>query len=186
MSEITAKPEPPWDAEFVQGILAKVDPPTAHRPPEKRTTTRIWDMPGFVAGCRVTTTFGALPIEVIRVHDPLRTVTGATRRVRRINKITLSRDLLAQHPEAQPIRIKSGAFSRGLPQRDLIVSPGQIFELLGGGFKRPRLAAANIHGRPDITRVPALQVTYHVFEFDEPDTAFVEGTPVFVPVASKD
>lgn len=186
MRASTPAPETAWDAEFLKSILTKVGNPKAEPPVEGRSSIPKWDMPGFAAGSHVMTTFGLLPIEVIRPHDPIRTVGGGIRRVRSTNRIPLDRKLLARNPEAQPIRIQAGAFGAGLPENDLLLSPGQVLLPIPAGNLGRRTAVGDIHGRADIARVPMGKVTYFVFEFNEPDSAFVEGLPVYLPVSAED
>lgn len=186
MRASTPAPETAWDAEFLQSILTKVGSPKAEPPVEARSSIPEWDMPGFAAGSRVMKTFGLLPIEVIRANDPIRTAGGGIRRVRRTNRIPLDRKLLARNPEAQPIRIQAGAFGAGLPENDLILSPGQVLLPIPAGNLRQRNTVGAIDGHAKIARFPIGKITYFVFEFDEPDSAFVEGLPVYLPVSAGD
>jgi hypothetical protein len=179
----TQFPDAQAEAALLASVLARLTPSGGSAPAFKaRRHSVAWTMPGFLAGTRITTTFGALPIEALRVPDPIRTTAGPARRLRWIGKIRLDSDFLFRHPEAQPIRIKANALGPERPERDLLVSPGQVFELVATDLPRHHMAAGSIRGHKDVFRAPQTALTYYVLEFDAPATVYVEGVPAFIPL----
>lgn len=143
-------------------------------------------MPGFLAGTQIMTTFGAVPVELLRTLDPVVTLERGMRRLRRVDRIKLDASLLARCPEAQPIRIKAGAIAKGVPERDLLVSPGQELYLVSGGFPRRQMATQDIRGYMNIFPSPVTSVTYYVLEFDEPVVVYADGLPALIPRIERD
>lgn len=85
-------------------------------------------------------------------------------------------------PELRPVRIATGALGRGMPERDMLVSPqhrlmmaGAAIELLFGEDE-VLVAASHLVGRPGISRVsPAAGVTYVHFMFDAHELVMSDG-----------
>lgn len=84
-----------------------------------------WYLPGMMGKARVSTVFGDLPVEALRVRDDLRTYSGASARVEVVDRIHLDQDFLRKQPSALPIRIPANAFGPGRPAQDMLISPGQ-------------------------------------------------------------
>jgi hypothetical protein len=84
-----------------------------------------WYLPGFMGKSKVSTVFGELPLEALRVRDDLRTYTGASARVQLVDRIHLDEEFLRKQPNALPFRIPANAFGPGRPSQDMLVSPGQ-------------------------------------------------------------
>jgi hypothetical protein len=84
-----------------------------------------WYLPGVLGKSRVSTVFGDLPVEALRVRDDLRTHTGISARVELVDKIHLDQDFLRNNPSALPVRIPANAFGPGRPAQDMMLSPGQ-------------------------------------------------------------
>lgn len=64
-----------------------------------------------------------VPIESLVPGDLVETLDKGKQPVRWVGSRTLSKDRLQKSPNLRPIRIKAGALAKGVPDRDLIVSP---------------------------------------------------------------
>ncbi len=121
------------------------------------------------------TTFGALPIEALRKRDELRTSTGRPMRVMAIDKILLDTDFLSHHPEAAPIRVRAGSLGRGLPQRDIVMSPRQKIVPTTIASASSAKTVEDMRGLPGILPMPPDQTVYYRFHVGEPAMVQVEG-----------
>ncbi|WP_170466170.1 Hint domain-containing protein [Ruegeria arenilitoris] len=106
-------------------------------------------VPCFVKGTLIETENGPCPVEDLSVGDRVRVSSGELLPILWIGEKTLSADALGRNPRLRPVCIKKGAIGKGLPDRDLYVSPqhrilleGWRAELL---FGEPRVFAAAIH-----------------------------------------
>ncbi len=96
---------------------------------------------GFGPMSRVSTSFGEVPAQVLRVRDRVRTKTGEYLEIQKIDRITLDEDFLQYHPGAQPILIRAGALATNIPKADVILAPYQQIDELQlclGGQWEPR------------------------------------------------
>lgn len=141
----------------------------------KAKLDRQWTLPGLCWNASVTTSFGALPAQVLRLHDPLRLADGTIARITWIDKIQLDDDFLAAYPDAQPIMVRAGALGGGLPVQDLLVSPQQMIAVKSNNFKTEVRMAREFLGRPGFMRSPQSMVTYYLFHCGRPAQVMVEG-----------
>lgn len=138
----------------------------------------LWHLPGFGRKTRIRTTFGDLPIEVLRVGDQLAVADGGIARVAWVDKIALDADYLQRNASALPILIRENAADYGKPLRDLLVSPQQELAFGLANF-RPRFrTAGTISGRAQIGRAQVQTITYYLFHCQKPVVAYAEGVPV--------
>ncbi|MES0824721.1 Hint domain-containing protein [Ruegeria sp. SCP11] len=105
--------------------------------------------PCFVAGTLIETEAGPRPVEELSVGDRVCVSNGQTLPIMWIGKRTLSAQTLRLQPKFRPVLIKRNALGKGLPDRDLYVSPqhrivieGWRAELL---FGEPMVFSAAIH-----------------------------------------
>ena len=146
------------------------------------TQKATWTLPGFSGKTRIRTAYGELPIEALRVKDPIRTTQGRMLQVQRIDRIGLDRAFLLRHAEAQPIQILAHALGRGLPLRDMLVSPGQELVTTIGNHPSRQMKAGEITGIPAVAPAFHGVLTYFTFELSEPAFVYAEGIPVLIPV----
>ncbi|WP_226688693.1 Hint domain-containing protein [Ruegeria arenilitoris] len=106
-------------------------------------------VPCFVKGTLIETKNGPCPVEELSVGDRVCVSDGQTLPIIWIGKRTLSAQTLRLQPRFRPVRIQRNALGRGLPNRDLYVSPqhrivieGWRAELL---FGEPMVFSAAIH-----------------------------------------
>ncbi|MEZ5779469.1 MAG: Hint domain-containing protein [Paracoccaceae bacterium] len=157
-------------------------PEEARNTPATRPAPRpvIWTLPGFCGTMRVTTSFGDLPLQALRVRDPLRTSDGNFAKVAWVDQVRLDEDFLSANPDALPILLPAGCLGRNQPRVDLVTSPHQrLLVASSDGQSAPRLAR-DLLGRPGVVRKPAMSVTYTVFHCGALATIYIEGLPVTI------
>ena len=126
----------------------------------------------YLAGTRILTPSGPVPIERLAIGDPVVTMSG-TLPVRWIGWRGID---LAGHPtpeEARPICIRRGAFGERLPRRDLRVSPEHA--LLIDGVLIP--AALLVNGSSIVADRTLRHVHYYHLELPRHAVLFAEGLP---------
>jgi hypothetical protein len=143
--------------------------------PDKAEVKAVdWYLPGFGGKARVSTVFGDLPIEALRLRDDVRTYSGATARVQMVDRIHLDEDFIRAHQSSLPIRIPANSFGPGKPFQDLLVSPGQ--EICSDAHVASSfLKAAEFRSRfsQDLSQIAGL--TYYRFHCGEPTIVRVDG-----------
>jgi Hint domain len=170
------------DADIAALIAAQ--PPAGPRPrrpePEKRETT-FWTLPGFCWNARVTTSFGELPIQALRLRDPVRTSTGAFLPVEWIDKVQLDEGFLQGYPDAHPVLIQPGSVGRGRPASAMMVSPHQRIGMGETALAPDFRMARDLTGRPGVMRRAETNLTYYMFHCGRPVSVMMEG--IWVSVA---
>lgn len=138
-------------------------------------TQMAWSLPGFGQGARVVTGFGNVPVEALRLRDPVKTRDGRFLPVKHIDTIRLDRRFLLTHPDAQPVEIPKHSLAQNAPTRDVLMSgeqkirlPGQINQTIG----KPAKVFAGL-GR--VQRKYQGYFTYYVFHCGEACVASVDG-----------
>lgn len=132
--------------------------------------------PCYLAGTRILTEAGEVPVEALRIGD--RVVTLALNGPRLAPIRWIGRRALdpRRHPspaKVLPIRIAAGALGAGVPHRDLRVSPDHA--LLVDGALVP---AEMLLGLPGIRREPPSgPIQYLHVELDAHDVLLAEGAP---------
>lgn len=79
--------------------------------------------PCFAAGTLIETEYGALAVEDLREGMKVWTRDNGLQSIRWIGSRRLGNKLLALAGNLRPIRISAGALGKGVPARDLVVSP---------------------------------------------------------------
>lgn len=156
----------------IRDALSAMRHPNAADKDEPKSTG--WYLPGFVGKARVSTTFGDLPIEALRLRDDLRTYSGASARVQMVDRVHLDDDFIRAHQDALPIRIPANAFGSGKPTKDLLVSAGQDLcpDAHVASFF---LKAREMRGRFSADSTHSAGLTYYRFHCGEPTIVRVDG-----------
>ena len=130
------------------------------------------NVPCFVAGTRLLTDRGEIPVERLRVGDRVVTHSGAVRPIRWIGHREVECGRHANPDAVRPIFIAAGAIASGAPRRDLWLSPGHC--LFIDGCLTPAEALAN---GATVARVDVERVGYWHVELDSHDVLMAEGLP---------
>ncbi|MGR3713168.1 MAG: Hint domain-containing protein [Shimia sp.] len=128
------------------------------------------DPPCFVAGTMITTTTGPRAVESLQIGDMILTRDGGVQPIRWIGHSTVDTTRGDDPAALRPVRIRAGTFGKGVPDRDLLVSPMHRIlldnaqaDLLFGTSEVLCAARHLVNGR-EITQDPASVVTYvHLF-----------------------
>lgn len=140
---------------------------------EENEFTGVWTLSGFLGKTKVMTSFGNLPIEALRLHDPVKTRSGHFRKVAWIDQLSLDRDFTFDVPDALPVQIGRGTLGPNFPLTDVCMSPAQtILPTRHGG--NPVLAR-DLAGRPRIIRPSLPTFTYYLFHCGQPEDVLVDG-----------
>ncbi|MES2711075.1 MAG: Hint domain-containing protein [Pseudomonadota bacterium] len=127
----------------------------------------------FATGTRIATMRGQVPVERLRIGDILKLVDGGVQPVLWTGQVEVA---IAHHsnPETvRPVLIRAGAFSDGVPLRDLRVSPdhGMLF----GDVLVP--AALLVNGATILQEPFWDSITYWHVEVPEHAVILAEGAP---------
>lgn len=143
--------------------------------PAGNTKKPLGHVVGFGPLSRITTSFGEVFAQTLRVGDRVRTKEGTYLEVRKIDRLTLDEGFLKYHPTAMPVVIRAGALGVGVPSGDLTLAPYQPMHkkqpMTGGTFDR----AVDAIGRSQVYRRPESIVTYTVFHCGRPAVILCEG-----------
>lgn len=134
-----------------------------------------WALPGFGGKSRVATSFGDLPIEALRLRDPVRTLSGKLLRVQWIDKLQLDAKFLSLHPNSNPILILKASLDHMTPSNDVLVSPAQTLRMPRHTCDTSTTSAQSIVGRGNVARKPQNGFTYYLFHCGEPASVSIEG-----------
>ena len=138
----------------------------------------------FVSGTQILTLNGPVLVEELKTGDVIKTLDHGFQPIRWIGSRTLDAIDLQANPNLRPIRIATGALSKGLPEQDLYVSPQHrvlvrsavawrmfgSFEVLMPAKKLLDLAGITVDQ-------DAASVTYNHILFDQHEIIFSNGAP---------
>lgn len=138
----------------------------------------------FVAGSRILTEAGEVPVEDLRPGDRLVTADHGAQPLRAVLRRTVTPSELARIPDLRPVRISVGALGQGLPLRDLRVSPqhrllvrSQIAARMFG-IPEALISARKLVGLPGIAECSGRDgVTYLHLVLDHHEVILAEGAP---------
>jgi hypothetical protein len=130
----------------------------------------------LTAGILIDTLFGPKLVEALRPGDPVLMAGVADmagmQALGSISTAKISAAALSRSTR-KPILIRRGAFGRGNPARDMLVSPGQKLVVQG----RSATAASLIDGRRVVLIHPRRTITFVELQFEIPGILMANGTP---------
>ena len=147
--------------------------PQNHQPPQR--PGEAWRFPGFGAGALVETAFGQVPVEALRLRDPVKTREGNFLNVAHVDMIRFDRRYLLTHPDAQPVAIRKDAFSPGVPCKTTLLSGAQRISTTGHFDGISGRGAAEYISQGRAERALHGYFTYYVFHCGRRCTARVNG-----------
>lgn len=140
---------------------------------------RVAMVPCFVAGTRIATPGGEVPVETIHAGDLVLAGNGAARRVRWVGRARHAAEALRADPQLRPVRIAAGALGLAAgaptPRRPLLLSPQHAVLLRSrhGDILVP--AVALVDGETITRCSPRAGVTYVHIELGSHDVVLAEG-----------
>ena len=126
----------------------------------------------FAEGTPIRTPGGDRPVESLEVGDMVLTASGALRPIRWLGQRTLDCARFPDREAVHPVRIMTGAFGPGLPEQDILVSPGHaicVDEVL--------IQASWLINNATIVQEAVEQVSYWHVELDSHDILLAAGLP---------
>lgn len=142
-------------------------------------------MPCFSSGILITTLRGERPVEELCEGDRVVTRDNGLQTIRRISRRDYDYGQLAIVPHLQPVLVTAGAMGKGLPERDMLVSPN--LRLLVARDRLPfglspapggddaLVAVKNLCGGKTIRTCSVLGVSYILVEFDRHEVVLANG-----------
>lgn len=137
--------------------------------------------PCFTPGTMIATHSGELPVEILRAGDKVITRDNGIQPIRWIGKSVMYAQDFQADPHLLPILIRQGALGRGLPERDLMVSPNHRIlvpsERTSLVYKeREVLVAAKHLASAGVGAVTSSGTTYIHFMCDRHEVVLANGT----------
>jgi uncharacterized repeat protein (TIGR03803 family) len=130
-----------------------------------------YQAPCYCRGTLILTERGEVAVEDLRIGDLVMTFEGVAKPIKWIGRRSYDGRFIRGNRDVLPIRIAAGAIVKGVPARDLWVSPGHALYLDGVLVPAERL----INGLT-ITRAEAVErVDYFHLEFEGHEIIVAEG-----------
>lgn len=125
----------------------------------------------FTNGTMICTLKGEKPVEELSVGDRVVTRDNGLQTVRRISRREYDYGQLSVVKHLQPILVSAGALGKGLPERDMLLSPNQRLLVSGDSVSRAAsrvdrlVAVKNLVDRHKVRECAVLGVHYVHIEF---------------------
>ncbi|MCQ0989768.1 Hint domain-containing protein [Jiella marina] len=128
----------------------------------------------FTPATQITTAQGPVFIEDLSVGDIALTAFGTKRSIVWIGKRTI--ECGGQNWHHAPVNVRAGAFGAGVPERDVMLSPGHPVMVRQGG-REVLVPIMNLINGTTIERTHMNTVTYWHVELDQHDVLLADGLP---------
>lgn len=146
---------------------------------EFREIERI--VPCFTSCTMIATPRGEVPIERLVEGDKVITRDNGIQEIRWIGSKEVSAAMTVELPKLRPVRVAAGALGKGLPERDLVLSPNHRVLLMEDRvnmlFEEPEVLSVVKHlvGREGICESAESCVTYWHVLFDRHEVILSNG-----------
>ena len=117
-------------------------------------------IPCFTPGSRVEVARGTFKVEDLRVGDLIRTRDAGLQPIRWIGRKVVTQFDLATAPHLRPIRICKGALGKGVPNRDMEVSPQHRMMIEGVGAELLFGEAQVLVRAKHLTHLPGVEIVH--------------------------
>jgi Hint domain len=136
--------------------------------------------PCFTPGAMITTQRGELPVQMLEVDDRVITRDNGIQPVRWVGKTQMFLQDFQAEPHLLPVLVRQGSLGKGLPERDMMVSPNHRIlvtnERTSLRFaEREVLVAAKHLSVPGVHTVQSSGTTYVHFMCDRHEVVLVNG-----------
>lgn len=135
--------------------------------------TTITAVACFVAGTRIRTPRGEVPVEALEIGDAVCTELAGDREIRWIGRRRYAGPVLRGNRDLLPIRIKRHAIADNIPSRDLRVSPGHAISIDSVLIHASRL----VNGVSILQEQEVAEVSYFHIELEDHEIIFAENCP---------
>ncbi|MGO8738463.1 Hint domain-containing protein, partial [Rhodoblastus sp.] len=125
----------------------------------------------YLAGSHIRTPAGEIPVETLRIGDPVVTASGRLRPIKWIGTRAYSARFAGNNPDLPPIRFKAGSLEEGVPARDLLVSPKHAMFLDGVLIPAEHL----VNGATIVKEAASADIRYFHIELESHDVLIAEG-----------
>ena len=138
-------------------------------------------IPCFTPGTLIATPEGERLVEELRPGDRVITRDNGLQEVHWVGRRDLTAQDVQRAPHLRPIRIKAGALGRGLPERDMLVSPQHRVLLntdrtaLYFDDREVLAAARHLTGLDGVSRLAASSVSYVHFMCERHEVVLSDG-----------
>lgn len=135
----------------------------------------------FTPGTLIATNRGEIAVEKLQAGDKVFTRDNGSQPLRWVGKRALASDDLARNPDFQPIYLRAGALGKGVPERDMMVSPNHRMLLTSDlaevmfEEREVLVAAKHLTDLEGIDRIGASDVTYIHLMFDQHEVILADG-----------
>ncbi|WP_299374467.1 Hint domain-containing protein [uncultured Tateyamaria sp.] len=135
----------------------------------------------FTPGTRIATQKGEVAVERLQAGDKVFTRDNGAQPLRWVGRRDLTPQEMSAHPEFQPVLIRKGALGKGLPERDMLVSPQHRMlitsELAEVMFEEREvlIAAKHLTGLDGVDQVTTGSVSYLHLMFDQHEVVLADG-----------
>lgn len=139
-------------------------------------------IPCFTPGTGIATPKGEVLVENLKIGDRVLTRDNGIQTINWVGSRQIDYRQLKAIPQFRPIAIKHGALGNGLPERDMLVSPGHRmlivseFAQLYFGQSEVLVAAKHMLGMKHVAISPQPYITYIHFMCDNHEIVLSDGT----------